>query len=85
MKMRKLQIILILSFTAVIACGGIVFAATNSTPVSGSDSVVCAVCGMQMLKKDMVAFEHRGKKYHVCTNDEKAEFLKNPRKYSGKK
>jgi len=40
---------------------------------------------MKMPKKDMVEFEHKGKKYHVCTNDEKAEFLKNSRRYMGKK
>jgi|GEM_PF-3247925 len=85
MKMRKLRVILIFSFSVVITCGEIAFAATNSAPAGESDSAVCAVCGMKMPKKDMVEFEHKGKKYHVCTNDEKAEFLKNSRRYMGKK
>lgn len=86
--MKKYKILFLAVFAAalILACGGRGIAANEATPApvattAEADSAVCAVCGMKMPKKDMVAFDHKGKKYHVCTSEEKAEFLKNPGKY----
>ncbi len=87
-KMKKYQILFLVALVVCLisACGGKGIAANEAAPVpvaaaAEADSAVCAVCGMKMPKKDMVAFGHKGKKYHVCTTEEKTEFLKNPGKY----
>ena len=57
---------------------------TPATSSKETGTAECAICGMEMKKSEMIKFDYKGKDYYVCSAEEKAEFLKNPEKYTKK-
>lgn len=52
------------------------------------DKAVCAVCAVKEGKTELeevkATLDYKGKTYSFCSLDEKAEFISNPSKYTGK-
>ena len=57
--------------------------APASTPVASAkaDTASCPVLGTTMAKKDMIAYDYKGKTYYFCCSDCVTKFKADPEKY----